>query len=74
MHKQRILHLSAKLMFVGASAGLLLAFLELALNMLGFSLLGHAYSSGRIIELSSALLIYVLTVLVWEVLRELTAR
>ena len=74
MDKRNILHLSARVVFVGASAGILLAFLELAVNFLGTSLIGNTYAPGRILELSATLLIYVLAVLVWEVLAELKSR
>jgi hypothetical protein len=38
------------------------------------ALIGHACAPSRIFELSATLLIYVLTVLVWEVLVELKSR
>jgi hypothetical protein len=74
MEKRNILHISARAVFIGASAGILLAFLELGVNFMGTSLIGNAYAPGRILELSATLLIYVLTVLVWEVLAELKSR
>ena len=71
MDKRSILHISARVIFIGASAAILLAFIELGAQFLGISLIGNAYTPGRILELSATLLIYVLTVLVWEVLAEL---
>jgi hypothetical protein len=74
MNKHDILHNSARIVFIGASAAILLAFLELGAQFFGTSLIGHAYAPGRILELSATLLIYVLTVLVWEVLEEMRSR
>ena len=74
MDKRSILHTSARVVFVGASAAILLAFVELGLQFLDTSLIGATYSPGRLLELSAALLIFVLTVFVWEVLTELKAR
>ena len=74
MNKHDILHNSARIVFIGASAAILLAFLELGAQFFGTSLIGRAYAAGRILELSATLLIYVLTVLVWEVLAEIKSR
>ena len=74
MNKHDILHNSARIVFIGASAAILLAFLELGAQFFGTSLIGNAYAAGRILELSATLLIYVLTVLVWEVLAEIKSR
>ncbi len=74
MDKRNILHNSARVVFIVAAGAILLAFLELGVQFLGTSLIGHTYSAGRILELSAMLLIYVLTVLVWEVLEELESR
>lgn len=74
MQKRILLHLSAKLFFVGAAFGMALAFAELLANLFGASLINNAYSAGRILELSATLLTYVIAVLVWEVLTEVKAR
>ena len=74
MDKRSILHTSAQVVFIGASAAILLAFIEAGVQLLGNSLIGNTYAPGRILELSATLLIYVLTVLVWEVLAELKSR
>jgi hypothetical protein len=47
---------------------------QAGVQFLGNNLIGHACAPGRIFELSATLLIYVLTVLVWEVLVELKSR
>jgi hypothetical protein len=47
---------------------------QAGVQLLGNSLIGNACAPGRIFELSATLLIYVLTVLVWEVLVELKSR
>ena len=71
MDKRSILHTSARIVFIGAAAAIFLAFIEWGAQFFGTSLIGHTYAAGRILELSATLLIYVLTVLVWEVLAEL---
>jgi hypothetical protein len=72
--KRKALHLSAQLIFVGAAFGIFLAFVELAANLAGVSLIGYGYPPGRLLELSATLLTYVIAVLAWEVLSELKAR
>ena len=42
MDKRTILHNSARVVFIGASAAILLAFLELGAHVLDASLIGHA--------------------------------
>lgn len=74
MDKRKILHLTGKLVFLGATFGIGLAFVELIANLLGGSLIERSYSPGRILELSATLLTYVVAVLVWEVLAELKDR
>ena len=74
MDKRNILHTSARVVFIAASAAIILSFLELGAQFFGTSLINQTYASGRILELSATLLIYVLTVLVWEVLAELKSR
>ena len=71
MDKRSILHTSARVVFIAASAAIFLAFIEWGAQFFGTSLIGNTYAAGRILELSATLLIYVLTVLVWEVLAEL---
>ena len=74
MAKQILLHFSARFVFLAATAGLGIAFLELGLNFLGISMIGYMYAPGRLMELSATLLLYVISVLVWEVLGELKKR
>ena len=71
MNKQQILHNVARVFFVGASAAILLAFLEWGVELSGASLIGNAYSPGRLLELSAALLVFVITVLLWDIRNEL---
>ena len=74
MDKRSILHTSARVVFIGASAAIFLAIIEWVVQFFDTSLIGNTYAAGRILELSATLLIYVLTVLVWEVLVELKSR
>jgi hypothetical protein len=74
MDKHRILHNSARAVFLGAAAAIVLAFVEWGANFLGSSLIGYAYAPGRILELSATLLIYVVAVFAGGILRQLQSR
>ncbi|MCH9004546.1 MAG: hypothetical protein IH838_04555 [Proteobacteria bacterium] len=67
MDKQSILHTSAQVIFVGASAAIVLAFLELGVQFFGTSLIGSLYPPGRIIELAAALLVLVIAIVLREI-------
>ena len=71
MDKQRILHTSAQVVFIGASAAIFLAFLELGAQFFGASLIRNLYPPGRIIELAAALLVLVIAVTLREIRDEL---
>ena len=73
MEKRNILHTSAKVVFGGAAFGMAIAFIELAANLFGASIINHEYSPGRIFELAATLMTYVIAVLAWEILAELKA-
>ena len=73
MNKHDILHNSARIVFIGASAAILLAFLELGAQFFGTSLIGNLYPSGRIIELAAALLVLVIAITLREIRDELRA-
>ena len=73
MDKQRILHTSAQVVFIGASAAIFLAFLELGAQFFGASLIRNLYPPGRIIELAAALLIPVIAITLREIRDELRA-
>ena len=73
MNKHDILHNSARIVFIGASAAILLAFLELGAQFFGTSLIGNLYPPGRIIELAAALLVLVIAITLREIRDELRA-
>ena len=73
MQKRNILHTSARVVFGAAVFGMAIAFIELAANLFGASIINHEYSPGRIFELAAALMTYVIAVLAWEILAELKA-
>jgi hypothetical protein len=72
MNLRDICNNAAKILFVIASAMLVVAFAELAASALGFSVTFETYSAGRLIELSAALLIYVIAVLLRQIRDALT--
>ena len=67
MNMQSLLHNSARLAFLGASAAIVLVFLELIAQFMGMSLIGKMYSLGRILELAATLLVFVIAVTLREV-------
>lgn len=73
MQKRNILHTSARVVFGGAAFGMAIAFIELAANLFGASIIDYQYSPGRILELAATLMTYVIAVLAWEILAELKA-
>ena len=64
----------ANVLFIGATAAFLLAFLELSAQFAGFSLLGELYPPGRIIELAAALLVLVIAIALREIRDELRVK
>jgi hypothetical protein len=73
MDMQRILHIVGRVLFIGASAAILLAILEFAVEFFGTSLIGYSYSPGRLLELSAALLVFVMTILLWDIRNKLSS-
>ena len=67
MNMTLITHLFARLFFVVALGLLGVATFELLANLMGYTLLRGIYSAGRLIELSAALLIFVITVLLRQI-------
>ncbi len=62
----------ARSLFFVALAILAVSFFEMAANLLGYTILRGAYTSGRLVELSAALLIFVVTVLLRQIRDALT--
>ncbi len=62
----------ARSLFFLALAMLALGFLEVAANLLGFSVLRGLYTAGRLVELSAALVIFVIAVLLRQIRDALT--
>ena len=61
----------ARTIFIIASVGIAVAFLELIGDFVGFSLTGERYSAGRLVELAAALLVFVIAVLLRQIRDEL---
>lgn len=66
-----IVNYLSKTLFVVASMAILVAFLELAAQLIGESLVFEMYSPGRLIELSAMLLIFVIAVELRQIREEL---
>lgn len=62
----------ARSLFFLALAMLALGFLEIAANLLGFSVLRGVYTAGRLVELSAALVVFVMAVLLRQIRDALT--
>lgn len=69
---QTILHQLSRVTLVGSAAAIILAFLELAAQFVGISLIANLYSAGRLIELAAALLVLVIAITLREI-RDLLA-
>ncbi len=67
MNMTMIYHLFARLLFLLALGMLSVAIFEIFLNFLDYTILRGAYSAGRLIELSAALLVFVITVLLRQI-------
>ncbi len=62
-----ITHVFARLFFFVALGLLGVAIFELLANFLDYTLLRGTYTAGRLIELSAALLVFVITVLLRQI-------
>ena len=61
----------ARTLFIIASLGIAVAFLEGIGDIVGISLIGDAYTPGRLVELAAALLVFVVAVLLRQIRDEL---
>ena len=64
---EKLFSLVSRLLFFGAFAMLGLGLFEQASNLLGMTLLRGRYSSGRLMELASVLLVFVITLLLRQI-------
>lgn len=67
MNLTMITHVFARLFFFVALGLLGIAIFELVANLMDYTLLRGMYSAGRLIELSAALLVFVITVLLRQI-------
>ena len=67
MNIDNLYKIFSRFLFFLALAMLAVAFIEMAVSLLGYSVLSGLYSTGRLIELSAALLIFVITVLLRQI-------
>lgn len=61
----------ARIFIVGAFLLVLLATVEYLSNLFGYTVLRHAYSAGRLIELAAALTVIVIALLLRQIRDEL---
>lgn len=57
---EKLLHFAYQALFLLAALGLLLALAEGLVGLAGYSLTGHQYSAGRLLEIASMLMIFVI--------------
>ena len=74
MNMTMIYRLFARLFFFLALGLLSVAIIEILLNFLDYTILRGAYTAGRLIELSAALLVFVITVLLRQIRNESTTQ
>lgn len=55
-----ILRFADRALFVLAGMGLILALAEGLIGLTGRSLVGHAYSAGRLLEISTMIMVFVI--------------
>ena len=67
MNMTMIYHLFARLFFFLALGMLGIAIIEIVVNFFDYTILSGTYTAGRLIELSAALLIFVITVLLRQI-------
>ena len=72
MNMTMIYRLFGRLFFFLALGILSVAIIEILVNFLDYTILRGAYTAGRLIELSAALLVFVITVLLRQI-RDVTA-
>ena len=73
MYLQVFLINSMRVMFLASAALIALAFIEWAAQIVGTTLVGRWYSSGRLLEIAATLLVYVIAVYLREIRDELRA-
>ena len=71
MNLETVYKYFARTLFIIASVGIAVAFLQLIGDFVGFSLTGERYTAGRLVELSAALLVFVIAVLLRQIRDEL---
>jgi len=71
MDMAKINSLVSRLFFAGAIALVGIAVLEKVANLMGYTILRGAYSSGRLFELASLLVIFVIALLLRQIREEL---
>ena len=67
MNMTTIYHLSARAFFFLALGMLGVAIIETLVNLLDYTILRGIYTAGRLIELSAALLVFVITILLRQI-------
>lgn len=67
MNRNALYRFFARTLFFVALLILFIAFVELFANLLGLSITRDAYAPGRLIELSAALLMFVITILLRQI-------
>lgn len=64
---ERIFHLLSRAIFFLALGMTGVAMIEIALNFVNLSILGAGYKAGRLIEISAALLVFVIVILLRQI-------
>ncbi len=67
MNIDNLCKIFARFLFFLALAMLAVGFVEIAANLLGYTVLSRAYTGGRLVELSAALLVFVVAVLLRQI-------
>jgi hypothetical protein len=67
MNIDNLYKIFSRFLFFLALAMLAIGFVEIAANLLGYTVLSRAYTGGRLVELSAALLVFVVAILLRQI-------
>jgi hypothetical protein len=71
MNFNKLSSIASRIVVIGAFVLIGLAAIEYVANLFGYTVLRHAYSTGRLVELAAALLVIVIALLLRQIRDEL---
>jgi phage-related holin len=71
MNLNKLSSIASRIVVIGAFVLIGLAVIEYIANLLGYTVLRHLYTAGRLIELAATLLVFVIAMLLRQIRDEL---